>query len=231
VVGTRRLPAMKRSPLCRRSGPMACVAVLCSELDRSCRGWWLRLDRRGWTDMLGLGLVMAFAAMAGACQHIEPPPAPAAVVEPPPVPIPPARPVVRRNIQLAWSFAAGPGRCIATASGEKASLTAGITRDSPVNLTVTLAPPGSAQISGRSTATFRFSGAAGSWLIRASGNPQHRLTASAGTDELAIARILILLGGGTLYVEGTSLSPLLLQVPAAGEPGQTWSECASKQVI
>ena len=222
---------MKCSPLRMGLGPMACAATRRSEFDRSGPAGRPRRDRRSWTHLLSIGLAMTFAAMLGACQHSEPPPAPAVAVEPPAVPIPPARPVIRHSVQLAWSFLVEPSRCTATASGEKTSLTVGITRDAPVTITVTLGPPDNAHIAARSTATFQFAGASGNWLIRANGNPQHTLTASAGADELEIARILILLGGGTLHVEGTSLSPLLLQVPAAGEPGQTWSECARRQMI
>lgn len=180
---------------------------------------------------VGPAVAVVLLVTLGACQQAPPPPPPAVAAPPPPVPAEPQRPPARRAVSLAWSFDVGPDHCIATAAGDLATLTVTARRTAAVALDLAVSGPQAARITRRLPVTLRFSGPSGSWSLPASGTAQHRIGASSALDELSLGRVVILLGGGTLDVAVPPPGLPTLQIPPAGPQGQSWSDCASRQMI
>lgn len=174
-------------------------------------------------------VAIALAMMIGACQQDDPPPAPEVAVAPPSVPPPPAP--ARRVVRLAWSFDVAADRCIATASDRLTTLTVTVSRNAAVGLILAFPAPEAARITARSSAKFRFKGPSGTWSLRASGDARHGIGAFSAADEIALGRVLILLGGGTLDVAVPPPALPSVLIPAAGPEAQDWSDCARRQVI
>jgi hypothetical protein len=173
----------------------------------------------------------ALAAISG-CQQHKPPPPPAVTIPAPPPPAPPARqPVVRRASHLAWSFEATPDKCVATASGEGATLTITVQRNVGVVLRLALAAPLTTQIRARTTATLRFRGPSGNWALHGRGDPHVGISIASASDEVSLGRVLMLLAGGILDVDLRAPGPPSLQIPPAGPEGTSWFDCARAQMI
>ena len=182
----------------------------------------------------GPALGAVLVAMTSACQQADKPAAPAvaaapAVLAPPPAE--PRRPPARRVVSLAWSFGFGPDQCVATATGDFATLTVTVRRSATVDVMLAVAPPPPARGAARAPASLRFSGPSGQWSLPASGTAQHGFAASSEADERALGRVLILLGGGTLDVTSAPPGVPTVQLPPGGPQGQTWSDCARRQII
>lgn len=132
-----------------------------------------------------------------------------------PVPRPATRPLLRG----AWRFEQDAAACTATVVAGRDTLTVGIRRNEPVRLTLALAEPAPP------TARLRFSGSSGNWQIVAQQAGARSLVATLGADTLALSRLLVLLGGGTLEIGEPDQALPAIGLPAAGEQGQTWFDC------
>ena len=169
---------------------------------------------------------------AGGCQQHKPPPAPAVIIPEPPPPAPPPRqPVLRHASHLAWSFAAMPDRCIATASGDGATLTVTVGRNAGVTLRLALTASATAQVRARAAATLRFHGPSGHWTLQGRGDPNAGISVASAPDEVSLGRVLMLLAGGVLDVDARASALPSLQIPPAGPEGTSWFDCARAQMI
>ena len=136
----------------------------------------------------------------------------------PPAPVvrPPARPLLRGT----WRFEQDDTACVATLIAGRDSLTVTIRRTAPGRLALALEDAAPA------TARLRFTGNSGNWQIVAQRAGARSLVAALGPDNLALSRVLVLLGGGTLELGDAAQGLPAIGLPAAGTPGQAWFDCA-----
>ena len=100
-----------------------------------------------------------------------------------------------------------------------------------MDLRLAVSRPEGSHVTARSKANLRFSGPSGNWTLHARGDARHALGAASGPDEESLGRAIILLGGGTLDVALPPPGLPTLEIPPAGPEGQTWSDCARRQII
>lgn len=124
---------------------------------------------------------------------------------------PPAAPVV-----VAWSFSTAAGECVAATSGP--AHTPVFTASADRSVRFSAAPGGG-------TTRIAFSGPGGSWTVRTSGRGRDA-SATTPLDGAATGRLLALLAGGRLRIEGGA-HPATLIVPDAGVSGRDWMGCVS----
>jgi hypothetical protein len=133
---------------------------------------------------------------------------------------------------MRWSFATGPDRCVATASGDHSVVRVTVVRNGSVALSLGYPPPAVRQLKPGTRAGLSFSGPSGHWSVQGQANAQRGISASSPPDEVSLGRILLLLGGGSLDAAAApklKLPPL--QVGPAGPEGQAWFDCARAQMI
>jgi hypothetical protein len=125
---------------------------------------------------------------------------------------PPAAPV-----PVQWSFSIAAGECVATASGPSraATLTARVGR------TVSLAAS-----PGDGASRLAFSGPGGSWTLRTAGTSREAAV-TMPLDGAAVGRLLALLAGGRLKLEGGGPRSATLLLPDAGVSGRDWMGCVN----
>ena len=151
----------------------------------------------------------------------------AAVVRPetPPTP-PPPLPAQKTYVSgLAWMFKPGDS-CVAIASGKVVTLTISATA-STVNW----------RLQGRllnqvkqSRMPIRFLAKNAFWTILARRAPGGQLAASVPLSEKEAARVLVLLGGGTLEA-GVGTGAFTVRLPAAGQEGVDWFACVRGRLL
>jgi hypothetical protein len=144
---------------------------------------------------------------------------------------PPARPAPRQVIRTTWNFESGNDECTATAAGGSTSLRVAIRRDAPIRLMLSLAAQLEPRPAGRSAVPLRFAGPTGTWQVSAQQTGSRQLTATLGSDNTALGRLLILLGGGVLDVAESEQSIASVGVAPSGAPGQLWFDCARGKMI
>jgi hypothetical protein len=136
----------------------------------------------------------------------------------------PATPVVRSAthplLRGTWRFDQDAAACVATLAAGRDTLTISVRRNVPVRLALALGEPAPA------TARLRFTGNSGNWQIGAQRAGDRSLGATLGADTIALSRVLVLLGGGTLDVGEAEQGLPAISVPAAGGQGQTWFDCS-----
>lgn len=133
-------------------------------------------------------------------------------------PAPPVRPATRPLLRGSWRFEQDAATCVATLVAGRTTLTVSVRRNSPVPFVLALDEPVPA------TARLRFAGSAGSWQVGAQRAGAQSLSAILGVDTLALSRLLVLLGGGTLEIGDDKGLPAI-SLPAAGAQGQAWFDC------
>lgn len=158
--------------------------------------------------------------------------------QPPPVeekleaPVPVVAPVVpkapRQVISTTWNFDARADECIAAATAARTSLQVTVQRNAAIRLTVSLArslPPGK-----RGSMALRFNGPAGRWQVNAQPIGTRQLSATLGSDDAALSRVLVLLSGGVLEVgeQNAAIPSLGLAPSEAG--GRLWFDCARRNM-
>jgi hypothetical protein len=136
-------------------------------------------------------------------------------------PAPPSRETPREAAQpvsstASWSFSTTAESCVATAAGSSRSATLTVRVDRSVQLSV----------SARGASRLAFSGPGGSWTLHVSGRRGADVTLPLGGT--AVSRVLALLAGGRLRIEGAHAAVLLL--PDAGISGRDWIGCARGKV-
>ena len=89
-----------------------------------------------------------------------------------------------------------------------------------------LAAPATALPAGKAV-TIAWSGASGSWSATGRASGPRRIVAAAPMSEVQASRVLFLLDGGTIRVDGAAGVPAL-RVPNAGQPGNAWFDCVRK---
>ena len=161
--------------------------------------------------------VVALALVLSACTPSQPvqPPREETMAPATPVIRPAARPLLRGT----WRFAQDPAACVATLVAARDALTLAVHRNGPVRLTLALDEPAP------TTARLRFAGSGGNWQIVAQQAGARSLAATLGTGDIALSRVLVLLGGGTLEIGQAEQGLPAISLPAAGEQGQAWFDC------
>lgn len=161
---------------------------------------------------------IAFALVLSACTTLQPekPPREETMAPPAPVVRPPARPLLRGT----WRFEQDAAACVATLVAGRDTLMVSVRRNAPVRLALALDDTAPA------IARLRFTGGSGVWQIVAQRAGTGSLAATLGADSLALSRVLVLLGGGTLEIGEAEQALPALGLPAAGEQGQAWFDCA-----
>ena len=144
-----------------------------------------------------------------------------------PAPAPsPARPAPVRPQRAAWTFESGSEQCIASADAGAASVRVTVRRHAAVELLVSLA-----QVVPASAVPLHFSGPAGDWQVQARRSTSRALGVTLGTDNTALSRVLVLLGGGTFDV-GPRERPIASFVIAPSDArGQAWFDCARGMML
>lgn len=120
-------------------------------------------------------------------------------------------------VPVQWSFSTAAGECVASASGPPRTPVFTARVDHAMHLS---AAPGGG------TSRIAFSGPGGSWTMRASKGRD--AAATMPLDGAAVARLLTLLAGGRLRLEGGA-RPTTLLLPNAGVSGRDWMGCASSK--
>ena len=162
---------------------------------------------------------IAFALVLSACTTLQPekPPREETMAPPAPVVRPPARPLLRGT----WRFEQDAAACVATLVAGRDTLMVSVRRNAPVRLALALDDTAPA------IARLRFTGGSGGrWQIVAQRAGARSLAGTLGTGDLALSRVLVLLGGGTLEIGEAEQALPALGLPAAGEQGQAWFDCA-----
>lgn len=106
-----------------------------------------------------------------------------------------------------------------------------VQRNASVVLRLTLAAPLATQVRARTTATLRFHGPSGHWVLQGRGDPHLGISVASASDEVSLGRVLMLLAGGSLDVDLRAPPPSSLQIPPAGPEGASWFDCARAQMI
>lgn len=169
-------------------------------------------------------LLPLLVGVAG-CHQAHPPasqPQPAPVVEAPP---PPAH---REVIRTLWTFRAADAECTARASGGNASLTAIVRRTGSLRLSIALPAATVAKLT--KTVEVQFAGPAGNWKLRGA-RARRSVEIALPLDDAALSRVLVLLSGGTVEIGDADQDVPTLHLPAAGDAGRQWFECARDQLI
>lgn len=118
-----------------------------------------------------------------------------------------------------WSFSTAAGECVAIASGPLRAPTLTVRVDQSVRVS---ASPG------EGASRLAFSGLGGSWSLRLPGKGRSA-SATMPLDDSAVGRLLVLLAGGRLRIEGGA-RPASLILPGAGISGRDWMGCVSAKV-
>jgi len=118
-------------------------------------------------------------------------------------------------VPVRWSFSTAASECVASASGPPRVPVFTARVDHAVHLSA--APGGGAQ-------RLAFSGPGGSWTMRAAKG--RNAAATLPLDGAAVARLLTLLAGGRLRIEGGA-RPATLLLSDAGVSGRDWIGCVS----
>jgi hypothetical protein len=137
-----------------------------------------------------------------------------------PQPPPPPMPVVHKEIQAHWIFAAG-GACTATVATALLSLDI-IVSPREIDVSVRLS---SHRGLPRNGTRIDFVGASGSWSVTAHGPSRHKATATEPMSPDAAGRVFVLLSGGILHFGEPEDGLLALRVPDGGAPARLWFEC------
>lgn len=136
------------------------------------------------------------------------------------------RPAAQRREELPatevaaeWSFSTAADECVATASGPPRTAALTVRVDRAVRLAV--AP-------GAGASRLAFSGPGGAWTLGTAAKARDA-AATLPLGNAAITRLLALLAGGKLKLEGGA-RPVTLVLPSAGVSGRDWIGCASGKV-
>jgi len=143
----------------------------------------------------------------------------------------PVKPAPRQVVRTTWNFESGNDECTATAAGGNISLRVAIRRDAPIRLMLSLATQLESRPAGRAAVPMRFAGPTGTWQVAAQQTGSRQLTAILGSDDTALGRILVLLGGGVLDVAESEQSVASVGIAPSGAPGQLWFDCARGKMI
>lgn len=179
------------------------------------------MSRRG----EALAIVLLPLLMVAGCHHVQPPaarPAPAPVMEAPP------SPSHRDVIRTQWTFRAEQAACTATASGGHVSMAAIVRRTGSLHLSIAL--PGATAARLDKTAAVQFTGPAGNWQLRGV-RARHGVEIALPLDDATLSRVLVLLSGGVVAIGDIDQGVPSLRLPAAGDAGRHWFECARNQLI
>ena len=163
------------------------------------------------------GAALALALVISACTAPQPEPPPREETMAPATPVVP--PITRPVLRGTWRFDQDAATCVATLVAARDTLTVSVRRNAPVRLALTLNEPPPA------TARLRFAGSGGRWQIVAQRAGARSLAGTLGTGDLALSRVLVLLGGGTLEIGEAEQGLPAISLPAAGEQGQAWFDC------
>jgi hypothetical protein len=142
---------------------------------------------------------------------------------------PPAPPAPRQTVRTTttWNFDTGSDECVAVATAGATSIRIIVQRHVPIRLLLSLAaPPGR-----RAPIPLRFSGQTGSWQASLQPSGTRQLTADLGSDETALSRVLVLLGGGLLDAGPAELPVVSLTIAPSATRGQQWFDCAREKLI
>jgi len=160
-------------------------------------------------------------ALASCASPPPPPQQPAAAVPLPPPPPPPATPTVLR---ANWAFHATESMCNAVASSRAASLTIVVRPEGMVRLELSLPRPPPAR------PTAHFAGPAGQWAVAGAASNHGQAVFLLPRNEQSLGRLLILLSGGTLALDGAEPALPVLALPESGPAGREWFDCAKRSV-
>lgn len=139
------------------------------------------------------------------------------------------RPPLRVPVRVTWSFRAGDNECSATAAAGATSLQVSVRRNMPIRMVVSLS---SRPTESSAVVPVRFNGSAGNWQIVARRLGDRQITATLGSDDTALSRILVLLGGGTMELGGGQVQPIAsLAIPESGSEGRAWFDCVRAQTF
>lgn len=95
---------------------------------------------------------------------------------------------------------------------------------------LSVALPASAGAMLTKTAAVQFTGPAGNWKLRGA-LARRSVDLTLPLDDVALSRVLVLLSGGTLEIGDASQGVPALRLPAAGDAGRHWFDCARNQLI
>ncbi len=122
-------------------------------------------------------------------------------------------------VAVQWRFSTAAAECVATTSGPARTPVFTARVDRAVHLSA--APGGGAS-------RLAFAGPGGSWTLRIPGKGRDA-SATMPLDGAATGRLLALLAGGRLRLEGGA-RPATLVLPDAGVSGRDWMGCVSGKV-
>jgi len=141
-----------------------------------------------------------------------------------------ARPRPEPRIRTtAWTFAARPGVCNASASDGEARLAVSV---DGAGVGLSLASPALARgPRGDGTGALAFAGAEGEWRLPAERRGNGPLATQVPLDEAAAVHVLALIGGGALTAERGASSAATLRLPPGGAEGRAWFECVRRLLV
>jgi hypothetical protein len=137
----------------------------------------------------------------------------------------------RQVVHTAWSFDSGTDECVGTAAAGGTSLRVTVRRNAPIRLVVSLTTKLERRPAGPAAVPLRFSGPTGSWQVSAQQTASHQLAVTLGSDDTALSRVLVLLGGGVLNVGEPEQAGTSLGITPSDAQGQLWFDCARSKMI
>lgn len=168
-----------------------------------------------------------------ACQHARPvsglgyglplPPGP------PPYP-PPPLPARPPPVTLTWTFAQSADECLARAANDATALRVVVNRGSTIAIQIVFDRSVSLPTIGGLHVSLWFTGTAGSWGAGGAIVSRNRVVAMLPLNDLSVARVLLLLGGGSLNVAAQPSLPMLRVIPSDME-GQKWFACVQRMLV
>ncbi len=163
------------------------------------------------------------------------PPPPSATAPPAPPPSPPAQSQAAKPrhppLDATWSFAVSESTCSARASAGTTTLAIDIAEDGTV---VIEAAPGAdtaayLRAARHHSPQLRVAAEGETWQWRLRANKSHRLEARLAPSEASLARILLMLRGGTVTMSAPPAPEHALRLAPAESSGAAWFACAKRR--
>lgn len=133
-----------------------------------------------------------------------------------------------KTVDLRWAFTTGADLCTALASGPGGSFQIQTTTARQVLVTARFSSA-IASAGGAKPAKLSFSGPAGDWSMAGTWHRREFAT-SRSLDELGMASVLGLLGGGTASVTAGTAHVGTAHLPPSSAEGNAWVQCPKQMM-